>query len=153
MQKCRERSYHAKCTGSRPIPEVKLRRAESVVRWVTACEASVLFAFCRPFALFCYASPPPYEHGVVLAVVLLVLLLSCCGGGAAALFAPAQLCWCATVLVCAECCVAVLLCCCVAVLLCCCVAALLLWSACILITINVVFVDSSRFLRSDSFLF
>ena len=40
-----ERSYHANCTRSRLIPEVKLRRARSVVRCVSTCEALVLFVF------------------------------------------------------------------------------------------------------------
>ena len=34
-----------KRTPSRPLGEVKLRRARLVVRWVTTCEARVLFAF------------------------------------------------------------------------------------------------------------
>ena len=38
-----ERSYQGYCTRSRPIAEVKLLRARPVVRWVTTCEARVLF--------------------------------------------------------------------------------------------------------------
>ena len=34
--------YHAECTGSRPITEVKQRRAGSVLGWVTAWEHPVL---------------------------------------------------------------------------------------------------------------
>ena len=40
-----ERSYQGYCTRSRPIAEVKLLRARPVVRWVTTCEARVLFVF------------------------------------------------------------------------------------------------------------
>ena len=36
------RPYHAECTGSRPITEVKQRRAGSVLGWVTAWEHPVL---------------------------------------------------------------------------------------------------------------
>ena len=38
----RLRPYHAECTGSRPITEVKQRRAGSVLGWVTALEHPVL---------------------------------------------------------------------------------------------------------------
>ena len=38
-------SSHAESTGSRPIPEVKQRRAESVLGWVTAWEHSVSYTF------------------------------------------------------------------------------------------------------------
>ena len=38
----RLRPYHAECTGSRPITEVKQRRARSVLGWVTAWEHPVL---------------------------------------------------------------------------------------------------------------
>ena len=38
-----ERSYHVNCTRSRPIPEVKLRRVQPVVRCVSTCEAWILF--------------------------------------------------------------------------------------------------------------
>jgi hypothetical protein len=40
---CHERSYHVNCTRSRPIPEVKLRRVQPVVRCVSTCEAWILF--------------------------------------------------------------------------------------------------------------
>jgi hypothetical protein len=37
------------CTPSRPLWEVKSHLARSVVRWVTTCEARVLFVlFCLP---------------------------------------------------------------------------------------------------------
>ena len=36
------RPYHVEHTSSRPIPEVKQRRAELVLGWVTAWEYSVL---------------------------------------------------------------------------------------------------------------
>ena len=38
-----ERSYHVNCTRSRPIPEVKRRRVQPVVRCVSTCEAWILF--------------------------------------------------------------------------------------------------------------
>ena len=38
-----ERSYHVNCTRSRPIPEVKLRRVQPVVRCLSTCEAWILF--------------------------------------------------------------------------------------------------------------
>ena len=34
-------SYHVECTGSRPITEVKQRRARLVLGWVTAWEYRV----------------------------------------------------------------------------------------------------------------
>ena len=40
----RQRPYHAEYTGSRPITEVKQRRAWSVLGWVTAWEHQVLLA-------------------------------------------------------------------------------------------------------------
>ena len=40
-----QRPYHAERTGSRPITEVKQRRASSVLGWVTAWEHGVLLAF------------------------------------------------------------------------------------------------------------
>ena len=39
---CRLRPYHVENTGSRPITEVKQRRAWLVLRWVTAWEHHVL---------------------------------------------------------------------------------------------------------------
>ena len=39
-----ERPYHAERTGSRPITEVKRRRARRVLGWVTAWETRVLLA-------------------------------------------------------------------------------------------------------------
>ena len=39
-----QRPYHAESTGSRPITEVKQRRASSVLGWVTAWEHGVLLA-------------------------------------------------------------------------------------------------------------
>ena len=46
-----QRPYHAEHTGSRPITEVKQRRASSVLGWVTAWEHGVLLAsfFFRDF--------------------------------------------------------------------------------------------------------
>lgn len=63
-----ERSYNENYTPSRPLWEVKSHLAWSVVRWVTTCEARVLFvlfsfffsihsfSFCSPFILvyFCF---------------------------------------------------------------------------------------------------
>ena len=40
-----QRPYHAEYTSSRPITEVKQRRAQSVLGWVTAWEHWVLLAF------------------------------------------------------------------------------------------------------------
>jgi hypothetical protein len=40
---CDERSYHVNCTRSRPIPEVKLRRVQPVVRCLSTFEAWILF--------------------------------------------------------------------------------------------------------------
>ena len=41
---CRQRPYHVEHTGSRPITEVKQRRAGLVLGWVTAWEHLVLLA-------------------------------------------------------------------------------------------------------------
>ena len=41
---CCQRPYHVKSTGSRPITEVKQRRARLVLGWVTAWEHRVLLA-------------------------------------------------------------------------------------------------------------
>ena len=38
-----ERPYHVECTTSRPLCEVKWRRARLVLRWGTTWEALVLF--------------------------------------------------------------------------------------------------------------
>ena len=40
----RQRPYHVESTGSRPITEVKQRRARLVLGWVTAWEHRVLLA-------------------------------------------------------------------------------------------------------------
>ena len=42
---CCQRPYHVESTGSRPITEVKQRRARLVLGWVTAWEHRVLLAF------------------------------------------------------------------------------------------------------------
>ena len=47
-----QRPYHAEYTSSRPITEVKQRRAQSVLGWVTAWEHWVLLAFL--FSLFSF---------------------------------------------------------------------------------------------------
>ena len=50
---CRQRPYHVESTGSRPITEVKQRRARLVLGWVTAWEHRVLLAsMFWPFFLF-----------------------------------------------------------------------------------------------------
>ena len=41
---CRQQPYHVESTGSRPITEVKQRRARLVLGWVTAWEHRVLLA-------------------------------------------------------------------------------------------------------------
>ena len=47
----RQRPYHVESTGSRPITEVKQRRARLVLGWVTAWEPRVLLALLfAPFA-------------------------------------------------------------------------------------------------------
>ena len=47
---CRQRPYHVESTGSRPITEVKQRRARLVLGWVTAWEHRVLLATFFPFS-------------------------------------------------------------------------------------------------------
>ena len=54
---CRQRPDHVESTGSRPIPEVKQRRARLVLGWVTAWEhrvllANVFFLFASFFFFF-----------------------------------------------------------------------------------------------------
>ena len=46
---CHERSYNENYTPSRPLWEVKSHLAWSVVRWVTTCEARVLFVLFLSF--------------------------------------------------------------------------------------------------------
>jgi hypothetical protein len=47
VERQHERSYNENYTPSRPLWEVKSHLAWSVVRWVTTCEARVLFVlFC-----------------------------------------------------------------------------------------------------------
>ena len=48
----RQRPYHGERTGSRPITEVKQRRASSVLGWVTAWEHGVLLALNFFFSFF-----------------------------------------------------------------------------------------------------
>ena len=47
-----QRPYHVEHTGSRPITEVKQRRARLVLGWVTAWEPRVLLIFCFWRAFF-----------------------------------------------------------------------------------------------------
>ena len=49
---CRQRPYHVESTGSRPITEVKQRRARLVLGWVTAWEHRVLLASFFFFSFF-----------------------------------------------------------------------------------------------------
>ena len=48
----RQRPYHVESTGSRPITEVKQRRARLVLGWVTAWEHRVLLATYFSFSVF-----------------------------------------------------------------------------------------------------
>lgn len=57
----RQRSYHGEHTGSRPITEVKLRRAWSVLGWVTAWENQVPLAF--PFYFLQVGKPVERQAG------------------------------------------------------------------------------------------
>ena len=50
-----ERSYNENYTPSRPLWEVKSHLAWSVVRWVTTCEARVLFVLLCLFCFVCFA--------------------------------------------------------------------------------------------------
>ena len=54
MQFLCQRPYHAERTGSRPITEVKQRRARLVLGWETAWEHRVLLAF---FLFFLFSTP------------------------------------------------------------------------------------------------
>jgi hypothetical protein len=49
VERQHERSYNENYTPSRPLWEVKSHLAWSVVRWVTTCEARVLFVFFCSF--------------------------------------------------------------------------------------------------------
>ena len=81
---CRQRPYHVESTGSRPITEIKQRRARLVLGWVTAWEHRVLLAYF--FFLFFFSPPPPSPHESplvsialdpnVMMILLLLLLLS-----------------------------------------------------------------------------
>ena len=71
----RQRPYHVESTSSRPITEVKQRRARLVLGWVTAWESRVLLTFLLDFILandstkFC-AIPPELERiGSILAIL------------------------------------------------------------------------------------
>ena len=58
------RPHHVESTGSRPITEVKQRRAWSVLGWVTAWEYQVsyiFFVFSYSFTL-CPTITPPFPH-------------------------------------------------------------------------------------------
>ena len=59
---CRQRPYHVESIGSRPITEVKQRRARLVLGWVTAWEHPVLLAYF--FFLFFFSPPPPPPPGL-----------------------------------------------------------------------------------------
>ena len=57
-----QRPYHVESTGSRPITEVKQRRARLVLGWVTAWESLVLLT--KVFALFPPIILVSFECGV-----------------------------------------------------------------------------------------
>ena len=89
------RPYHVENTGSRPITEVKQRRARLVLGWVTAWEYLVLQTFFSffffPFSWLCFAffvsvvsffslSSPFYLPIFVFSVLFLPfrLVFGCC---------------------------------------------------------------------------
>ena len=57
-----ERSYHVNCTRSRPIPEVKRRRVQPVVRCVSTCEAWILFVLLMPLTPILHTPTYPTPH-------------------------------------------------------------------------------------------
>ena len=64
----RQRPYHVENTGSRPITEVKQRRARIVLGWVTAWEHRVLLATFFFFLLtlhLSFAFPFPFSVQVL----------------------------------------------------------------------------------------
>ena len=69
-----ERSYKVYCTRSRSIAEVKLPLDQSVVRWVTTCEAWLLFVFALLLLL------PHFGQAPILFMHLsdILILLACC---------------------------------------------------------------------------
>jgi hypothetical protein len=71
---CQERPYHVDRTTSRPLCEVKRRRAGLVLRWGTTWEAPVLFLFLfSPIYPPSFFSPPQRYHGGDHVVKLLFL--------------------------------------------------------------------------------
>jgi hypothetical protein len=79
VERQHERSYNENYTPSCPLWEVKSHLAWSVVRWVTTCEARVLFVlFCsfvgRPSVFFC--SLP-----LLVCLATSLFLLFVCGAG------------------------------------------------------------------------
>ena len=86
---CRQRPYHVESTGSRPITEIKQRRARLVLGWVTAWEHRVLLAsMFWPFFLFSFfvvvvsdVSPSvqtAWQCDVFFSSVLFFFSFSCC---------------------------------------------------------------------------
>ena len=57
-----ERPYHVDRTTSRPLCEVKRRRARLVLRWGTTWEALVLFLFCLKDLILPTLQPPSIYH-------------------------------------------------------------------------------------------
>ena len=66
---CHERSYNENSTPSRPLWEVKSHLAWSVVRWVTTCEARVLFVLSHSFALQLF-----FLYYIILSLFLISLI-------------------------------------------------------------------------------
>lgn len=83
----RQRPYHVEYTGSRPITEVKQRRARLVLGWVTAWEHRVPLPFCCCNLIFFihfttpFTPTPPWNikiSSILIFSFLLFLLLRIC---------------------------------------------------------------------------
>ena len=70
---CRQRPYHVESTGSRPITEVKQRRARLVLGWVTAWEHRVLLA---NFFFFFFSSFPLFKLIYIFLVCVIFFLFA-----------------------------------------------------------------------------
>ena len=62
---CRQRPYHVESTGSRPITEVKQRRARLVLGWVTAWEHRVLLVTFFSFSFFFSFFLPFFKYNLL----------------------------------------------------------------------------------------